>query len=190
MRTTILVALVAGLIVQAWYALRPTEFERRFVAVQVGDTLQDIRMHYATDPRGENSVSLSELFGGDCGVAVFFISTCPACRIHAPAWSGVDSVNLGHRKLPVAWVSVAADTGAYSFFREYALAGDLVFAERLGAWASIGVRRTPSVYLLARGVLLGTLAANPNTYPPLAQPTCHATARTNGTAMSHKRDTP
>jgi hypothetical protein len=154
-------ALVVLLAVQAWFWQARRRRDVVVADVLPGDRVADVRLRPLSGDGPTRTRGARGLFAGSCGVTVFFLSTCPACDVMAPAWSGVDSVTVGGRGVPVAWIGLSADTAAASFLGMYDLAPGYV-AKSLHDLARLGVSGTPTVYLLNRGALVARLPRVPS----------------------------
>lgn len=99
---------------------------------------------------GDRTLPLADLFNRGCGLLVFFWSSCPACEQQAPLWSGKQFLVLPDGELPIAWIGVASDPGAEDFLQRNDLAPGFV-VDQLQTFGRLGVRGTPTVYLVQGG---------------------------------------
>jgi hypothetical protein len=162
----------------SWRLRSSSPQDLRFEDVQVGDTLANLVLHplpygaASTWPRAPRTQRLHELFATSCGLAFFYLSTCPACRIHAPRWSGVNSVRGARSVLPLVWIALATDTAASTFLEDYGLRGHAYVSSSIQEWAAIGVSRTPTLYLIRGGVLQAEVPPTPDSVLAHAPPSC------------------
>lgn len=93
--------------------------------------------------------TLARLFSQQCGVVVFFESSCPVCRRIAERWRGLRDLAPSGAVVPVVWVDVNRDdAGADAFRREFDLGGDGIYVRSRHDLGELGVQFWPIAYLL------------------------------------------
>jgi hypothetical protein len=127
-------------------------------AVRPGTELSGVALGHRTGggsfPRlafGTHKTTLAKLFSQQCGVLVFFESSCPVCRRIAERWRGLRRLASPGAIVPVVWVEVNRDdAGAGAFRREFDLGGDGIYVRSRRDLAEFGVQLVPIAYLLDR----------------------------------------
>ncbi len=95
--------------------------------------------------------TLSRLLAQQCGVVVFFESSCSVTRRIAERWRGLRNLGSFGATVPVLWVDVNPDdTGGDAFRREFDLGGEGIYIRSRQDLAEFGVPLVPIAYLLDR----------------------------------------
>jgi hypothetical protein len=133
-----------------------------FADIQAGDSLPPVPLWPVGPTMSARSpLNIHDLNGGSCAIVVFFTSRCGASRADAPLWEAQQSLRIGHLDVPVFWISVAQDSGAASFLAQHRVSRGFV-AAGFAAHAQMGVRGTPTVYLIEGARLLSRLPRYPS----------------------------
>ncbi len=112
-------------------------------SVSLGDVLTDFSL---TSPAGASS--LTSLLREPCVVVVFFEAHCPWCEKLAREQTGSQSMD----GLEVYWVSVPSDLDATrQFAGTHGLDGRWAMMSDWSSVAAVGVRATPTAYLVGPG---------------------------------------
>lgn len=149
--SVVILGLVGLVIWQSLDFFRPPVQAR---VIAVGDELPEVildRWHLDVDSRQLKGKSTSSraLFGGRCGVVIFFEATCRGCEVIAPKWTAMRQIEKAGRRIEVAWISLKTnDTAQARFVHEFGVGPSWLAFRSVQDRRRMGVMHWPSVLVL------------------------------------------